>query len=381
MSRRPRAARRRARSRGRPRRASSRPVICDGLPFVQPRVDAREALAEGLQPLGHAERDRRRHEPHVQRARLAAPDPRRLVDALLRRGQQPPRPLQERRARRRQRDRPRRARQQRRADDRLQPPDLLRERRLGHVQPPRRAAEVQLLGDRDEVAQVAQLQSGIHTADGYRSPTIQILDISTAAGRTILARDRDDHHRLASPPPRTPPRSRASTRSGSTTHFTLEAKDRETLADPFGAYVAPGRRRAARPSRRRHGPGLRRAGARRAGRRRRLRAVQDGRGARRPGPWPRPPPAARRRSSAPARWARPRSSWAPRRSWRRPSTSTRRSASRHVPREDIGPMPYDRANVFMSSGALRARAAPAALPAGRRAAASRCRCARPGRGA
>lgn len=25
-----------------------------------------------------------------------------------------------------------------------------------------------------------------------------------------------------------------------TTHFTLEAKDRETLADPFGRYVAPG---------------------------------------------------------------------------------------------------------------------------------------------
>ena len=55
------------------------------------------------------------------------------------------------------------------ADDVLQSPDLLRERRLGHVQPLRRAAEVQLLGDRHEVAQVPQLE--IHSA------TISILRI------------------------------------------------------------------------------------------------------------------------------------------------------------------------------------------------------------
>jgi hypothetical protein len=45
-------------------------------------------------------------------------------------------------------------RQQRAADDRLQALDLLRQGRLGDVQPARRAAEVQLLGDRDEVAQM-----------------------------------------------------------------------------------------------------------------------------------------------------------------------------------------------------------------------------------
>ena len=48
------------------------------------------------------------------------------------------------------------------AEDGFQPPDLLGERRLGEPKPPRRAAEVQFLGHRDEVAQMSQFQFLIH---------------------------------------------------------------------------------------------------------------------------------------------------------------------------------------------------------------------------
>ena len=51
------------------------------------------------------------------------------------------------------------AHEQRRPDARLERLDLLRERRRGDVQSFRRAAEVQLLGDRDEVAQQPQLHA------------------------------------------------------------------------------------------------------------------------------------------------------------------------------------------------------------------------------
>ena len=54
-------------------------------------------------------------------------------------------------------DAARRAPQQRRPDVGLQAADELRERRLGHVQPGRGAAEVQLLPDRDERVQLPDL--------------------------------------------------------------------------------------------------------------------------------------------------------------------------------------------------------------------------------
>ena len=48
------------------------------------------------------------------------------------------------------------------AKDGFQSPDLLGERWLREMEPPRRAAEVQFLGDRDEVAQMSQFQFLIH---------------------------------------------------------------------------------------------------------------------------------------------------------------------------------------------------------------------------
>ena len=62
-------------------------------------------------------------------------------------------------ARRRELDAARRAVQQRHAELGLEPPDLLRERRLGHVQALGGAAEVAFLGDGDERAQVAELHA------------------------------------------------------------------------------------------------------------------------------------------------------------------------------------------------------------------------------
>ena len=47
--------------------------------------------------------------------------------------------------------------EERDAELRFQAPDLLRQRGLRHVQPVRRPAEVELLGDGKEVAQVSQL--------------------------------------------------------------------------------------------------------------------------------------------------------------------------------------------------------------------------------
>ena len=50
--------------------------------------------------------------------------------------------------------------EQRRADLRFQRADLLGERRLLHAQPLRRPGEVQLLGDGDEIAKMAQFHDG-----------------------------------------------------------------------------------------------------------------------------------------------------------------------------------------------------------------------------
>jgi hypothetical protein len=82
---------------------------------------------------------------------------------------------EERRARRRQRDAPPVAHQELDSHVVLERPDLLAERRLGHVQALGGSTEVQLLGDRDEVTEVAKL----HTRDDtprISQPRLLILD-------------------------------------------------------------------------------------------------------------------------------------------------------------------------------------------------------------
>ena len=71
--------------------------------------------------------------------------------------QRPPRSIQERHARQCELDTPAGPHEQRRPYKCLELPDLLAEGRLGDVQPARGPAEVQFLGDRDEVAQVPEL--------------------------------------------------------------------------------------------------------------------------------------------------------------------------------------------------------------------------------
>ena len=82
------------------------------------------------------------------------------------RGEQRPRLLEQLLAGRSQRDAPGRAGEQVRAELLLELADLPAEHRLRDVEALRRAPEVQLFGDRDEVAQLAQVQRwagpGIH---------------------------------------------------------------------------------------------------------------------------------------------------------------------------------------------------------------------------
>jgi hypothetical protein len=62
----------------------------------------------------------------------------------------------------------------------LELPDLLAQRRLRDVKPPRRPAEVQLLRDGDEVAEVAKLERHEGPSRGftYRSRTNNVLAVS-----------------------------------------------------------------------------------------------------------------------------------------------------------------------------------------------------------
>ena len=114
-------------------------------------------LAERAQQLGHERVHRRADEADRQPPDLAALHPPRLARGVLDGVEDLARAHEERRAGRGQLDLALVAQQQRRADLLLELADLLAQRRLGHVQALRRAAEVQLLGDGDEVAQVAEL--------------------------------------------------------------------------------------------------------------------------------------------------------------------------------------------------------------------------------
>ena len=90
-------------------------------------------------------------------ARLAGRGAPRGTQRVVNPGQQRRRRLEQRTARRGQLDAAGRALEQARADALLELPDLRAQRRLRQVQPLGRAREVELLGDRDERAQVPEL--------------------------------------------------------------------------------------------------------------------------------------------------------------------------------------------------------------------------------
>ena len=148
---------------GRAQEADVEPAVVElaqllGRPhLVQPQRDVRRLHAKRAQQLGHERVHGRADEADGEAPDLAALHAPRLARGVLDRGEDLARADEERRPGGGQLDLALVAQQQRRADLLLELADLLAQRRLGHVQALRRAAEVQLLGDGDEVAQVSEL--------------------------------------------------------------------------------------------------------------------------------------------------------------------------------------------------------------------------------
>ena len=122
---------------------------------------------------------RRAGEPDREAPELAARRAPRVLGGAVDRGEDLACPREQDLAGGRELDAARRAVQQRHAELGLEPPDLLRERRLGHVQALGGAAEVAFLGDGDERAQEADLHPAI-----YISTLLNRSAISVAARRS-----------------------------------------------------------------------------------------------------------------------------------------------------------------------------------------------------
>ena len=138
---------------------ADQPQLLDGRPLVQLDLDVRGGGAEALHDPGDDRQQRRADEVDPQPAGLPGVDPPRGLNGAVELCQQLPGVAQERLARRGQLHPPSGAGQQLAAELVLELADLLAQRRLGDVQPGGRAAEVQLLGDGHEVAQLAQLDA------------------------------------------------------------------------------------------------------------------------------------------------------------------------------------------------------------------------------
>ncbi len=206
------------------------------------------------------------------------------------------------------------AQQQRRADLLLELADLLAQRRLGHVQALRGTAEVQLLGDGDEVAQVAELHDDRHDGGHRRVPRTRGDHPARPAaqgggsrrqrrrGEGGARRRRRDRQRRGGDPARTPARARrrdhrrrrvgAGSRDARRVRGRLRAGDRQVggrarrpaAARPPGRAArrlpARGRRPRARPAARPAAPERRGLRPLRGVVRRRLRRRARRRGAR-----------------------------------------------------------------------------------------------------
>ncbi len=135
---------------------AERAQLLDGGALAQLDLDLGAAAAEALDDPGHDRQQRRADEVDPQQARLAGVDPPRGGHGDVELGQHRPGVAQERLAGRGQLDAAAGAGQQADAELLLQAGDLLAERGLGDVQAGGGAAEVKLLGDGDEVAQLAK---------------------------------------------------------------------------------------------------------------------------------------------------------------------------------------------------------------------------------
>jgi putative acetyltransferase len=155
------------------------------------------------------------------------------MDVLLDAAQRPASPLEKRGPGRGEPNRTRRPRQQRAADGLLEPADRLGQWRLGHVQPRSRVTKVQLLGDGDEVAQVAKLDIHIHRVLIEMNGILDVLVSTNDTGRMELTiRPLQDDSDAAA--------FRALNEEWITRYFAVEDQDRRQLDDPIGAYIDTG---------------------------------------------------------------------------------------------------------------------------------------------
>ena len=135
---------------------AQRPQLLDGGALAQLDLDLGAAAAEALHDPGDDREQRRADEAHPQPAGLSGVDAPGGGHRDVELGQHRPGVAQERLAGGGQLDPAAGAVQQPAAELLLEPADLLAQRRLGDVQAGRGAAEVQLLGDGDEVTQLAK---------------------------------------------------------------------------------------------------------------------------------------------------------------------------------------------------------------------------------
>jgi hypothetical protein len=136
---------------------------------VEADVDGREARAPDPEDAREDVQIGRRHEPDGQLADLAAAGAARRAHGALRVREHPAHLVEERMPRGGELDAAVRAMEQVDAELAFELSDLLAERRLRHVQARRGAAEVQLLRDGQEVAEVAELHGGDSYPAGLNS--------------------------------------------------------------------------------------------------------------------------------------------------------------------------------------------------------------------
>ena len=193
----------------------------------------------------------RADEADVQRADLAAAYALRLFDVALDVAQGAPGAFEKCGTGSRQGDGTRGAVEERVAEHLFQLANLLRERRLGKMQAQSRAAEVQFFSNRDKVTKVTKLNVRIHTWRVLNQHN-KILDILHRPGQTgvggsfKMAQTMDERQidieirelEIGGDGAAF----RALNEEWIERHFTLEAKDRETLNDPENAILRKGGR-------------------------------------------------------------------------------------------------------------------------------------------
>ena len=126
--------------------------------FLQRQIDLGQARPARRDQFGQKAVSRGGRKADLERSGLAHRDPARDLGGAFGEFEDPPRLGQEAAPGRRQPHRAAGALQQRRVDDVFENLDLPAERRLRHVEPHRRPAEMQLFGYRDKTPELVQIE-------------------------------------------------------------------------------------------------------------------------------------------------------------------------------------------------------------------------------